>query len=59
MSLIYREEADQLEQQAQDLERTLKPIYPKERGGGYRRDDRGGYEGRGRDDRDYGMDEEW
>ena len=59
MSLIYREEADQLEQQAQDLERTLKPIYPKDRGGGYRSYDRGGYDSGGRDDGDYGRDEEW
>ena len=61
MSLIYQEEAEQLEKQAQDLERTLKPIYPKDRGGGYRDDDRGGGyrdDDRGGYDR-YRRDEEW
>ncbi|UCF08320.1 MAG: hypothetical protein JSW28_01120 [Thermoplasmata archaeon] len=54
MSLIYQEEAEQLEKQAQDLERTLRPIYPDEGGRGYDRDDRGGYRSGKRDDRPRG-----
>lgn len=39
LSLIYKEEAELLEKQAQELERTLQPMYP--RGDQGRREDRG------------------
>lgn len=62
LSLIYKEEAEQLEIQANDLEKTLRPIYPHEkRGTGYggRGEGTGGYDRRDGRRGSYDRDDEW
>jgi hypothetical protein len=57
LSLIYREEAEQLEKQANELERSLKPIYPKGGGTGYDRSST--YDRRDDRSKGYGRDDQW
>jgi hypothetical protein len=61
LSLIYKEEAEQLEHQASELERTLQPIYPKrDRREPDRYEDRpGGYDRRDDRARDYDRRDDW
>ena len=55
MSFIYKEEADQLETQANELERTLRPIYPQ----GRREDRSRSYERRDERARGFDRRDDW
>jgi hypothetical protein len=61
LSLIYKEEAERLEQQASELEKSLKPIYPEDRGRGRetRREPTRGYGRREERPRGYNTEDEW